>query len=197
MLPNPAIGKVLSSKSTNGKDKNDTGETDKGFPLAPSLKDRNPWYASRPKHDDDEEPDEAEKGEKSLWGKKESKASKASMILHDPLTTINSTLERHQRLTNAAASRDRSSQSSSSRPSYPRPNSSSTSNSMSNPVEARQSRESSERQRALDLIARKRREMEGMMTPSTVAGDDRGGGYRDVFNRVEVEEAGRRRGRRY
>lgn len=185
------MSKALST-SNKGKGREDTGETDKGFPLAPSLKDRNPWYASRPTDPGAEEPEEDGKDEKSLWGKKESKASKASMMLHDPLTTINSTLERHQRLTNAIASRERSSYSHSST----RPRSSSSSH-PSNPVEARQSRESSERQRALDLIARKKREMQGMMTPSTVAGDDRDGGYRDVFNRVEVEEAGRRRGRRW
>src|SRR5258705_271854 len=57
----------------------------------------------------------------------------------------------------------------------------------------RLSRESSERQRALDLIQRKKREMEGNATPSTVLGDS---GYGDVYNRREVEEAHRHRDRR-
>ena len=61
-------------------------------------------------------------------------------------------------------------------------------------VTERLSRESSERQRALELIARKRREMEGSETPSTVYGGS--GGYGDVYNRREVEEAHRYRDRR-
>lgn len=61
----------------------------------------------------------------------------------------------------------------------------------------RTSRESSERQRALALIAVKRREAgamsEASATPSTV----RGGGYSDVFNRREVALAAKERdGRR-
>lgn len=55
-------------------------------------------------------------------------------------------------------------------------------------VQARLSRESSERQRALELIRRKKREMEGNSTPSTVI-DDSSGGYGDVYNRQEVKEA--------
>lgn len=59
-------------------------------------------------------------------------------------------------------------------------------------VQARLSRESSERQRALELIRRKKREMEGNATPSTVFGDS-SDGYGDVYNRREVEEAHRHR----
>jgi len=60
----------------------------------------------------------------------------------------------------------------------------------------RLSRESSERERALALIRRKQREMRGSETPSTVHGglDD---GYKDVFNRREVEEAHSYRRRRW
>lgn len=58
------------------------------------------------------------------------------------------------------------------------------------------SRESSERQRALDLIRRKKREMAGSETPSTVHGG-MDGAYGDVFNRREVEEAHRHRDRRW
>jgi hypothetical protein len=60
-------------------------------------------------------------------------------------------------------------------------------------MQARLSRESSERERALDLIRRKKREMEGNATPSTVC--DESGTYGDVFNRKEVEEAHRYRDR--
>lgn len=63
-------------------------------------------------------------------------------------------------------------------------------------VHARLTRESTERERALELIRRKKREMAGSETPSTVHGgaDD---GYDDVFNRKEVEEAHRGRERRW
>ncbi|KAG6870694.1 hypothetical protein C0992_012663, partial [Termitomyces sp. T32_za158] len=63
-------------------------------------------------------------------------------------------------------------------------------------VHARLTRESSERERALQLIRRKKREIEGSITPSTVHGGvDQG--YEDVFNRREVEEAHRYRERRW
>lgn len=61
-------------------------------------------------------------------------------------------------------------------------------------LQARLSRESSERQRALELIRRKKREMEGSATPSTVFGNS-AGGYGDVYNRREVEDAHRHRDR--
>lgn len=54
--------------------------------------------------------------------------------------------------------------------------------------EARLNRESSERQRAMALIARKKREMAGSETPSVR-------GYEDLYNRADVEDAQRRRGR--
>jgi hypothetical protein len=61
-------------------------------------------------------------------------------------------------------------------------------------ITSRLHRESTERERALALIARKKREMEGSETPSTVHGGDYGG-YTDVFNKREVEEAHRGWGR--
>lgn len=56
------------------------------------------------------------------------------------------------------------------------------------PTAARLSRESSERERALALIRRKKRELAGSETPSTVHGgiDE---GYGDVYNKRAVEEA--------
>jgi pyruvate/2-oxoglutarate dehydrogenase complex dihydrolipoamide acyltransferase (E2) component len=61
--------------------------------------------------------------------------------------------------------------------------------------EGRLVRESAERERALALVRRKQREREraesATATPSTV----HGGGYADVFNRVEVEDAHRERDR--
>ncbi|KAI0314640.1 hypothetical protein OF83DRAFT_1174567 [Amylostereum chailletii] len=57
----------------------------------------------------------------------------------------------------------------------------------SSSLESRLTREFSERERAQALIRRKQKErerLEGSATPSTVHG-----GYGDVYNRVEVEEA--------
>jgi DNA-binding transcriptional MerR regulator len=56
------------------------------------------------------------------------------------------------------------------------------------PTTARRNRESSERERALALIRRKKREMAGSETPSTVHGG-MDGGYGDVYNKREVDEA--------
>lgn len=56
------------------------------------------------------------------------------------------------------------------------------------PTSERLNRESSERERALALIRRKKWEAAGGETPSTVHGDA-DGRYGDVFNRREVEEA--------
>lgn len=61
-------------------------------------------------------------------------------------------------------------------------------------VQARLSRESTERERALELIRRKKCEMEGNVTPSTVCNDS---GYGDVYNKREVQEAHRFRDRRW
>lgn len=62
-------------------------------------------------------------------------------------------------------------------------------------VAERLSRESSERQRALELITRRKREMESSTTPSTVYGG-MDGEYGDQYNKREVEEAHRLRDRR-
>lgn len=57
-------------------------------------------------------------------------------------------------------------------------------------------REAAERQRALALIARRRKEAAGSATPSTVRGGEEEDGYADVYNRKEVEEVRRFRDRR-
>lgn len=56
------------------------------------------------------------------------------------------------------------------------------------PTTARLNREASERERALALIRRKKRELAGSETPSSVHGgmDE---GYGDVYNKSAVEEA--------
>jgi hypothetical protein len=63
--------------------------------------------------------------------------------------------------------------------------------------EGRLARESAERERALALIRRKKRERaeSATATPDTVHGGNGGPGYTDVFNRREVEDAHRGRDR--
>ncbi|KDR70040.1 hypothetical protein GALMADRAFT_35279, partial [Galerina marginata CBS 339.88] len=151
--------------------KKPAAETEKGVPLAPSAKDLKPWYSERTKDKPEEVEDDRKKREESR------------KFAHDPLTSI----------TRQLASR---SSPSSAKP-FRRPAPPMKYDADKPPdVQARLSRESSERDRALDLIRRKRREMEGSATPSTVRGGE-SSGYGDVFNRREVEEAHRHRERRW
>ncbi|KAG5641564.1 hypothetical protein DXG03_004777 [Asterophora parasitica] len=147
-------------------------ETEKGVPLAPSAKDLKPWYSER----------NSDKVEDTIDERR--KRDTARKSIHDPLTSI----------TKELASRSSPSSSSSSTFRRPRP----PSETLRAPpeVHARLTRESTERERALDLIRRKKRELAGSETPSTVHGgvDE---GYGDVFNRREVEEAHRGRERRW
>ena len=111
----------------------------------------------------------------------------SSKKMHDPLTSIRSELAR------ACPPRA----------APPPPPPSRRTQTPANMVDARVQRESSERARAIELVRRKKRERErealgmGNMTPSSVGGEDvgRGGGYGDVYNRKETEEAHERRDR--
>ncbi|KAJ7690260.1 hypothetical protein B0H17DRAFT_856829, partial [Mycena rosella] len=168
--------------------KTESVETDRGFPLAPSAKDLKPWYTERAKNPEEEEEVVNEKRYVSLYPTilpirfiRCRKRDTARKSVHDPLTSI----------THQLASRHGST---SSKPSYrPRPPAIPVNTSRPPEVHARLTRESSERERALELIRRKQREMRGSETPSTVHGG--GSGYGDVFNRREVEEAHRGRDR--
>ncbi|EPT04430.1 hypothetical protein FOMPIDRAFT_1157633 [Fomitopsis schrenkii] len=155
-------------------------ETEKGIPLAPSEKDLKPWYSDRG-NGKGKDRDEA----------RETRELKRKSV-NDPLTSINHQLSaRSSGATSTGPSTSRSRPSNFSRPPPPPP--------LSEPRSAeaaRQNRESAERQRALELIRRKKREMAGSETPSTVHGNMEEG-YRDVFNRREVEEARRHRERRW
>ncbi|KAJ7431660.1 hypothetical protein B0H11DRAFT_1666850, partial [Mycena galericulata] len=142
-------------------------ETERGFPLAPPAKDLNPWYTERAKPNPDEEVVDEKR-----------KRDTARKSVHDPLTSI----------THQLASRQGSTPSKSTY--RPRPPALAANSTRPPEVQARLTRESSERDRAMELIRRKQREMRGSETPSTVHG---GGGYGDLFNRREVEEAHRRR----
>jgi len=147
-------------------------ETEKGVPLAPSAKDLKPWYSERTREPTEDVQDDKRKRDESR------------KYVHDPLTSI----------TKQLAARPSVSTSSSSKASY-RPAPPSKANHDKPPeVQARLSRESTERERAMELIKRKRREMEGNATPSTVFNDS---GYGDVYNKREVEEAHRFRDRRW
>ncbi|KAF8639376.1 hypothetical protein AX17_001532 [Amanita inopinata Kibby_2008] len=163
--------------------------TDKGIPLAPSEKDLKPWYSER---DSEKHGDEDVESKKDGLNQKRMRDT-ARKSIHDPLTSIN------QKLSSLSAS---TSTSNDDRFKQPHPPSSSRHPAPQNAnkppeVQARLTRESSERERALALIRRKKREMMGSETPSTVHGglDDEGAGYGDVFNRKEVEEAHRERER--
>ncbi|KAK0208235.1 hypothetical protein DFS33DRAFT_424794 [Desarmillaria ectypa] len=159
---NAIITAVRSTKKAEPKD------TDKGVPLAPSAKDLRPWYSERNCDRDNAEVDEA--------AKERRKRDTARKSIHDPLTSI----------THQLASKSSSSSSSSSRQ-RPRPASISG---QPPEVSARITRESSERERALALIRRKKR---GSETPSTVHGGIEESEYGDMYNRKEVEEAHRGR----
>ncbi|TDL15187.1 hypothetical protein BD410DRAFT_778281 [Rickenella mellea] len=146
-----------ADKLVKGKGK--AVETEKGVPLAPSEKDLKPWYSAK----------DLEKGKEMDDQKRMRDLSHKS--LSDPLTSINQQL----------ATRYPSSSSSGA------PNRHHQQRQPAGEVETRLNRESSERQRALELIRRKKRMLDGSETPSTVHGSS--GGYGNQFNRREVEEA--------
>ncbi|KAF9455945.1 hypothetical protein BDZ94DRAFT_1178865 [Collybia nuda] len=160
----------------------DPAETEKGVPLAPSAKDLKPWYSERNKEMLEETADERRLGVCFAYWPHRNRDT-ARKAIHDPLTSITRQLA------------SRSSTSTSSSTNY-RPRMLPPASSKPPEVHARLARESSERERALALIRKKKREMAGSETPSTVYGGE-DSGYGDVFNRKEVEEAHRGRERRW
>jgi len=147
-------------------------ETDKGVPLAPSEKDLKPWYSEKGKGRTIDDMD------KDMRTRDTNRKSNA-----DPLKSINSQLASSYPQHSSSSSR-RDWKRSSGRPRASDPDQ------PPSQLDARLSRESAEKQRARELIERKKREMAGSATPSTVRS-----GYGDVYNRVEVEEARRSKGR--
>ncbi|KAG6830413.1 hypothetical protein H0H87_008196 [Tephrocybe sp. NHM501043] len=151
--------------------KAEPAETEKGVPLAPSAKDLKPWYSERNR----------DKEEGTVDERRIRDTARKSM--HDPLTSITKELASRTSASNASSS-------------YRRPRPPPEAARAPPEVRARLTRETSERERALELIRHKKREMAGSETPSTVHGGvDQG--YGDVFNRREVEEAHRGRERRW
>ncbi|KAG8220678.1 Alpha/Beta hydrolase protein [Butyriboletus roseoflavus] len=155
-------------------------ETEKGIPLAPSAKDLNPWYSDKAK-------DRGQVGEDQEDVKRQRDLRVKSM--NDPLTSITQQLatrpsSQPSLLSNNSRPRN---QRFSRHPDHP-PASLPPLPKQLDPTTARLNRESSERERALALIRRKKRELAGSETPSTVHGgmDD---GYGDVYNKRAVEEA--------
>lgn len=102
---------------------------------------------------------------------------------HDPLTSITKQLA-----STSSSSSSRQAASWNSRSQQPRASTSTfaSTSTPKDPTQARISRESSERQRALALIEKRKRERAGNDTPSTVCG---GAGYSDQFNREDVRAA--------
>ncbi|KAH8987468.1 hypothetical protein EDB92DRAFT_1801332 [Lactarius akahatsu] len=159
-------------------------DADRGVALAPTKQDLNPWYSSSstPKENDNDKTAAARR-QRDL----------ARQVRADPLASIPSHLMRPSRTTPSLPPppryhppRSRHPQPPQPPPQQPQPAASSASR------EGRLARESAERERALALVRRKQRERaeSATATPSTVHG-----GYADVFNRLEVEDAHRERDR--
>ncbi|KAH8118095.1 hypothetical protein DFH11DRAFT_1572263 [Phellopilus nigrolimitatus] len=171
----------------NGKDKM---ETEKGVPLAPSAKDLKPWYSEKSK--DSEEGKDDERRTRDLSHKSRS----------DPLAAIQRELA--TRYPPSSSSTSSSYQQTNRRREWGGPPSHAASAratpegqpdklAAADPERsAREARESSERARALALIARKKRELAGSATPSTVRGGEDTFRYGDQFNSRAVAEAHRR-----
>ncbi|KAN0133419.1 hypothetical protein V8E53_008859 [Lactarius tabidus] len=158
-------------------------DADRGLALAPTKQDLNPWYSSTSPKDNDSDKLAAARRQRDL----------ARQVRADPLASIPSHLMRSSRTTPSSMPPPSHRHPPSRRhphaqPPQPQPPPSSASR------EGRLVRESAERERALALVRRKQREREraesATATPSTVHG-----GYADVFNRVEVEDAHRERDR--
>jgi hypothetical protein len=181
---------ILSTKV-----KKPTAETDKGVPLAPSEKDLKPWYSDKGKG---RMLDEMDNDMRCASKPRVVSSRQEYLTPHtrphrirdmsrksnaDPLASINSQLANSSSRTHSFSSQR----------GWKRPPSGSRTSDPDRPpsqLDARLSRESAERQRARELIERKRREAAGSATPSTVRS-----GYGDVYNRVEVEEARKSKGR--
>lgn len=154
-------------KKRRGKEKeDDDAETDRGYRLAPSEADRKPWYIKS-----------KEEGQPKLDADKRDRDEMRKQK-HDPLKDVEASLSRASAKAALTV-----------RQKHPmHPPSSTTSNPL---LDSRLSREASERERAAELIARRKRERMGAETPSTTAASD--AGYGNLFNKTDVEEAARRR----
>ncbi|KXN82150.1 hypothetical protein AN958_02959 [Leucoagaricus sp. SymC.cos] len=158
--------------------KADAKASERGVKLAPDEKELKRCN-TRHRGDDGSQLDGADGGGRS-------KRDAQRKYKHDPLTAIEQQLASLSQGPSSSLSHNPH-RKPKARPSYLPASSSSSSGDP--PVQARLQRESSERDRALALIQRKKKELEGNMTPSTTYGGDDDSGYRDVYNRREVEDA--------
>ncbi|KAG8679156.1 hypothetical protein FRC09_019211 [Ceratobasidium sp. 395] len=178
------------SRAKTQADKAREKELEKGVPLMPEAKDRNPWYMDKglkhPKDMTDEEIKSREQvepeTEREKWGRRSRANKVSSKTTLDPLTDMQTHL--------AARSRALSSRTTTMPPPpIPTPR---TSNS-SPPKDAaseRTTREATERARAEALIARRRAALDasssvGSDTPVSI----RDGGYSDGYNKQETRAA--------
>jgi hypothetical protein len=183
-----AVDRAQKQKGKKDSDEDDA-ETDKGYRLAPSKADRTPWY-TKSKEEGQPKLDPAKRC--VLYSPRYSFTQIAvsrdrdemRKQKHDPLKEIEASLSRASSSSRISPSRP-SSKSLMGPPSFPPPSSS------NNLLDSRLSREHSERQRAAELIARKRRERLGDETPTTVTASE--DGYGNMYNKDDVAAAARRR----
>ncbi|KAG9091433.1 hypothetical protein FRC06_000569 [Ceratobasidium sp. 370] len=171
---------------SRAKDKAREKELEKGVPLMPDAKDRNPWYMDKglkhPKDMTDEEaklrePAEPE-SEKERWGRRSRANKVSSKTTLDPLTDMQSHL----------AARSRARANAMPPPPLPAPRASNPS-APKDAASERTARETAERARAEALIARRRAALEAS---SSVGGDtpiSTRDGYSDGYNKVETRAA--------
>ncbi|KIK22259.1 hypothetical protein PISMIDRAFT_508216, partial [Pisolithus microcarpus 441] len=138
-------------------------EVEKGVALAPSAKDLNPWYTDKRASKQTEEENDNNQDEKRM-------RDMAFKTINDPLTAITRRLATHSSSSNDTRAAPPNNRSKNKRfprnpdpppPPPPQPK-------QLDPASERLKRESSERERALALIRKKKREMAGGETPSTV-----------------------------
>ncbi|KAJ3548497.1 hypothetical protein NMY22_g1232 [Coprinellus aureogranulatus] len=178
-LEQSSMAAAIKSTTVKAKAAVGAAENEKGVPLAPSEKDLKPWYSEKGK---------GEAGTIEELPEDKRRRDERRKSTHDPLTSITKQLASRSPTSSSypSSSRSHSSQQ------LPRIGSTSASTSK-DPTQARLSRESSERARALALIEKKKREkaraMAGGETPSTVyvhIGRETEDGTEDMYR----EEAG-------
>ncbi|KAJ3514064.1 hypothetical protein NMY22_g14865 [Coprinellus aureogranulatus] len=157
-LEQGSMAAAIKSTTVKAKAAVVAAENEKGVALAPSEKDLKPWYSEKGK---------GEAGMVEELPEDRRRRDERRKSSHDPLTSITKQLASRSPTSSSypSSSRSHSSQQ------LPRIGSTSASTSK-DPTQARLSRESSERARALALIEKKKREkaraMAGGETPSTV-----------------------------
>jgi len=167
---------------------------EQGVKLAPDEKELRRWYTERCGHEVPQDNNEDGSGRRHVRlelsdadiDENCSRREAQRKYKHDPLTAIEQQLASRTQTPTQPYGKSRS------RSSCFLDSSSLTDLS----VQTRLRRESSERERARALIQRKKKELEGNMTPNTMCGDD-DEGYRDVYNRQEVKDAHRIRDRKH